>query len=1178
MATSAQINAIVALYAGYFDRAPDPAGLQFWIDQIDAGRDFATIAQDFANGPEAKALYPFLTVPDVATASTFVTAVYQNLFGRAPDAEGLAFWTKVIEDQTVPVGDMIQAIINGAVTDPDATVLANKAAAGLDFATQAGDTLGFVYDAAAAAAAKAVMDGITADPATVDAAKAATDVFLGGVENIGTTYQLTTGVDNVPGTTANDIINGHVDTIANGGTFNGVDNIDGSIGVDTMNISVIDDGAWPAAALVKNVEILNVRNVDATPTSLSLGGFTGLQQAWSKGSTADTTFTSASTATTFGLVGTTDLTVDFATTSGKTDTANLALAGVGTSAAARSTVNVADGDTVEAVTVAASGTNFVSLEAGSAAATITVTGNGTNNIAVTSAAPSLTLDASTSTGANTLEFGTVLSTTDVIKGGTGADTLVANLTVPSLLSPTITGVESLSLDFDAAATLNLSKTTGATTATLAGSSASQTITNAGAELATVNITSQVGTSNDLNLSYATGASADLTMNIGGTADIQMDDFTLTRVGSLTFNAVGTKNNTIDDVSVGSLTALNVNAGTDGNFNAGNLNVAGDIGVMNVDVAAGGDADFNTYASGGNVGDVNVAVNGNGAVSDVYVDSDGSSNSRTFDIGNMTLTVNGDDTSGYLEGDASSGSVGDVTATVTGSDASGVISAYASAGYDGAENTLGGDIGNVLLEATGTSSYVSGYIEASGGNVGTIDMNVTGKDAEGSAYIYTYGFSADASGAQGDNGNIGNIAVNLNGESASAYVSAYASSGNIGDITIDAQGSGAWAVVSGGASDWGGSGVSAGASGDVGNITITVGDDANVSANIDSSGSVGNTVVTGGDNADMYVNVSGYYGSVGDMTVTMGEDSYFSGGIDTDDADVGSISITAGADAYVSAYIESYSGSIGTVDITVGANSDVYLSGSAGSGGTTAGDLNITAEADTYVSAYYDVSGNTGNFTITADDVDLGVYATSGNVGSITITEASTAADDIVMYVSAGSVVEVDTTGFNNGDATIDLSGVTLGTTISVGNGGSDIDGTAGADNIFGGTGIDVIRGGAGVDVMQGNAGADVFDFTDVDAAASVSVVTDIIMDFVSGTDKLEFDNITGDYAEELAATATFVDLLAAAETALDGTVDFYFGVFNGNGYLFADEDGIDNSITTIIELTGVTDMADTDFV
>ena len=58
MATQQQISDITALYIGYFDRAPDPAGLQFWIDQIDNGRPFNTIAADFAASPEALALYP----------------------------------------------------------------------------------------------------------------------------------------------------------------------------------------------------------------------------------------------------------------------------------------------------------------------------------------------------------------------------------------------------------------------------------------------------------------------------------------------------------------------------------------------------------------------------------------------------------------------------------------------------------------------------------------------------------------------------------------------------------------------------------------------------------------------------------------------------------------------------------------------------------------------------------------------------------------------------------------------------------------------------------------------------------------------------------------------------------------------------------------------------------------
>ncbi|WP_084789001.1 DUF4214 domain-containing protein [Ruegeria sp. TM1040] len=47
---------LVSLYVGYFNRAPDPAGLQFWIDQVEAGRDTNTIAADFAASPEAKSL------------------------------------------------------------------------------------------------------------------------------------------------------------------------------------------------------------------------------------------------------------------------------------------------------------------------------------------------------------------------------------------------------------------------------------------------------------------------------------------------------------------------------------------------------------------------------------------------------------------------------------------------------------------------------------------------------------------------------------------------------------------------------------------------------------------------------------------------------------------------------------------------------------------------------------------------------------------------------------------------------------------------------------------------------------------------------------------------------------------------------------------------------------------
>lgn len=60
------------------------------------------------------------------------------------------------------------------------------------------------------------------------------------------------------------------------------------------------------------------------------------------------------------------------------------------------------------------------------------------------------------------------------------------------------------------------------------------------------------------------------------------------------------------------------------------------------------------------------------------------------------------------------------------------------------------------------------------------------------------------------------------------------------------------------------------------------------------------------------------------------------------------------------------------------------------------------------------------------------------------------------------------------------------------------------------------------------------------------------------------------------AAASVATFIAAADAALDGTVDYYFGVVGGNGYLATDSDG--NGITGIIRQVGVTDMAFGDIV
>ena len=183
MATQAQINALTGLYVGYFKRSPDPAGLQFWIDQLNGGRDFTTIAQDFAKSKEARDLYPYLANPGSSSPLDFISTIYQNLFNRSPDAAGMTFWYEVLTEGMVSIGDMIEAVLNGA-RDSDARIVENKIEVAYDWTNSVSAKPGFTYDADAAAVARTAIADITMWVASVKAAKAQTDAYVAGNSNI----------------------------------------------------------------------------------------------------------------------------------------------------------------------------------------------------------------------------------------------------------------------------------------------------------------------------------------------------------------------------------------------------------------------------------------------------------------------------------------------------------------------------------------------------------------------------------------------------------------------------------------------------------------------------------------------------------------------------------------------------------------------------------------------------------------------------------------------------------------------------------------------------------------------------------------------------------------------------------------------------------------------------------
>lgn len=83
---------IVRLYDTVFDRAPDPEGLAFWTNSLDQGYGLQTLAEHFMRAPEFAATY------GQPTNRQFVESVYENVLDRPGDADGIAFWTAALDE------------------------------------------------------------------------------------------------------------------------------------------------------------------------------------------------------------------------------------------------------------------------------------------------------------------------------------------------------------------------------------------------------------------------------------------------------------------------------------------------------------------------------------------------------------------------------------------------------------------------------------------------------------------------------------------------------------------------------------------------------------------------------------------------------------------------------------------------------------------------------------------------------------------------------------------------------------------------------------------------------------------------------------------------------------------------------------------------------------------------
>lgn len=84
--TSGTPLSVWRLYQAYFLRSADQAGLDFWVNELRTGSTLTDVSNAFASTAEFTNRYGQLS------DEQFVDLVYQNVLGRAPDAEGRTFW------------------------------------------------------------------------------------------------------------------------------------------------------------------------------------------------------------------------------------------------------------------------------------------------------------------------------------------------------------------------------------------------------------------------------------------------------------------------------------------------------------------------------------------------------------------------------------------------------------------------------------------------------------------------------------------------------------------------------------------------------------------------------------------------------------------------------------------------------------------------------------------------------------------------------------------------------------------------------------------------------------------------------------------------------------------------------------------------------------------------------
>ncbi len=1042
--TPAQQADITALYAAFWNRAPDTSGFGFWVQAYANGQSLSSIATAFRDAQEGRDAYPL-----ASTNQQLITEVYQNVFDRAPDAGGLAFWTNALNTMTFPnvVLSMLQAALQPG--NDDGALFRNKVTVGEYVAiTVQTDNYNVTSHA---------FDLVTDQPASVAAAEAWVDTQVTGA-----TYTLTTSADIATA----QYFDGSLNSFGKQ-TLQNFDQLTGQRAVNKLDAELISGNSTAGAftyvtpELLKNIQVvditvlaapieysslvgatLDLRNADAVEVVVNDGSVAALTFNNVGGTLTDIAVNNTSSNTTINLAAAADLTEIDLNVSNVMSAANISIP-------TAETININSHTLASSIDLIATSANTITI-GGDADLTV-----GSLNAAGTTGVESI--DASLFEGDLNITLGAqtqVLSTTDItVNSGLGNDTIntsdvsqdyIVTLGAgdDTLVDTTITvndsvvgglGYDTLSTDWDSAIdlTATVNGVDGIDELNLSTAlNGSITVANVDSTIATLSVDTTYSASADTLLT-----AADSTV-VGAAGTFEVDLGSTRSVYSATDGVLG-HNLTITDTGTALTDTLNI------------VNLA-------VNAASNTNQDVFNGKNVTSTGYENVVIN-TGASSNA---------ADNQDIGTLTITV---DTVNGLATAPASLTVNGTNALDIGTlstNSTGLLTVNAS-GLNVLTTATGLTIGATSQGVGGTAS-ITGSVGADTVDVGNFASTIIGGTGNDNL---TGGTAADS--ITGDAGN-----DTLSGAGGNDTIH-----GGAGNDTITEDVAGSASITGGEGND----SVSVGAvlsSGDVVDGGVGV-DTLSVTAAITGTTGVGvsnfevlqttvDQVMTNTINNSGWTTVFADAASVAISNALAAVTTYqvdatattthsFARLVDTatDSLTIQTVLNATPADNSITTFTANDEESI-TFDTSAGATS---VDGALAITTLNAADLKtLTATGDHSVTVST-LAGATGLTTITNS---LSANTLSGDA---TFTVSSGATTSAITFVANGSSTGRSTVTTGSGADVITAS---LGAALYAtgGSGNDTITGGNLADSLVGGTGADSIVGTYGADTLEGGQGAD----------------------------------------------------------------------------------------------------------